>query len=57
VINLYTTDPYGRESILRVSYLLQRAGILNVPIHPTSSLGAVVNTINGDNFTTLAGAY
>jgi hypothetical protein len=38
VINLITKDPYGRESIQQVSYLLQRNGTLNVPIHPTSGL-------------------
>jgi hypothetical protein len=38
VINLITKDPYGRESIQQVSYLLQRNGTLNVPIYPTSGL-------------------
>jgi hypothetical protein len=34
VINLVTVDAYGRESINRVSYTLQRNGTLNVPIYP-----------------------
>jgi hypothetical protein len=38
VINLITTDPYGREAMNRVSYTLQRNGTLNMPIYPTSGL-------------------
>jgi hypothetical protein len=41
VINLITTDPYGRESINRVSWQLQRNGTLNVPIYPTSGVAMV----------------
>jgi hypothetical protein len=37
VINLVTVDPYGRESINRVSYTLQRNGTLNVPIYPPTA--------------------
>lgn len=37
VINLITTDPYGREAINRVSYTLQRNGALNVPIYPPTA--------------------
>jgi hypothetical protein len=40
VVNLYTTNPFGRENIMIASYQLNRAGTLNRPIYlpPTTGL-------------------
>lgn len=40
VVNLFTSDPYGRENIMIASYQLQRSGITKRPIYvpPTTAL-------------------
>jgi hypothetical protein len=39
VVNLYTLNPYSGEAINRVSYLLQRNGVLNQPIYVPATNG------------------
>lgn len=41
IVNLFTTDPYGRENIMVASWNLQRAGITKRPIYVPPTTGLV----------------